>query len=105
MGEIKTIEIDRETAELLEARAAARGLSVAELVADLAFSEQTLPPDLQAAREEGRGPWAPEILAEDARRLAAFREARAGAPWEEVQSWLRTWGKPGEAPRPRARGL
>lgn len=32
----RTIEVDAHTAEVLEARAAARGLSVADLIADLA---------------------------------------------------------------------
>ena len=39
---LRTIEVDTETADLLEARAAARGMSVAELLADLAGSEEAL---------------------------------------------------------------
>lgn len=97
---VRNIEVAEETAALLEARAAARGLSVSELLAELAGAVDVLPPTLEAMRERGEGPWSPEVLAEDARRLAAFREAGAATPWPEVERWLRSWGTGHELPAP-----
>ena len=102
---IRTIEVDERTAEVLEARAVARGLSVAELIADLAWAVETLPPDLQAQYDNGEGPWSPEVLAEDARRLAEFERTRQGIPWEEVKAWMQSWGTPDELPPPKPRKL
>ncbi|HEY5065435.1 MAG TPA: hypothetical protein VIJ04_11525, partial [Xanthobacteraceae bacterium] len=59
------IEIDLQTADLLKARASARGMSVGDLLADLASDENLLPPDLEAMRAAGKGPWSPEVVAED----------------------------------------
>jgi len=89
----RMIEIDAETADLLEARAAAREISVAELLADLAANEAGLRAELAAQRALGTGAWAPEVLEEDARRLAGFRENRVGVPWDEARAWLEGWGK------------
>jgi hypothetical protein len=99
------IEVDSQTAELLKARAAARGISVADLLADLAGDDNLLPPALEAMRESGEGPWAPEVLAEDARRLAEFNRTREGIPWDEMKAWMESWGSPQELPRPRPRKL
>ena len=102
---VRTIEVDAETAELLEARAAARGVSVSELIADLAGNEDLLPADLAALRATGEGPWSPEALAEDARRLAEFERTRGGVPWEEVEAWMKSWRTPHELPPPKPRKL
>jgi hypothetical protein len=99
------IEVDARTADLLKARAAARGISVADLLADLAGEDGSLPVALAAMRERGEGPWAPEILAEDARRLAAFNRTREGVPWDDVKAWMQSWGTPNEQPAPRPRKL
>jgi hypothetical protein len=99
------IEIDAHTADLLAARAAGRGLSVGELVADLLGDDGLLPPDLEALRHAGEGPWAPEVLAEDARRLAEFHRTREGVPWDEVKAWMQSWGRPNELPAPKPRKL
>ena len=40
------------------------------------------------------------MLAEDARRLAAFKRSREGLPWDEVAAWMKTWGTPQERPAP-----
>ena len=101
----KSVEIDARTAEVLEARAAARGLTLSELLADLAIAEDALPPTLVEMREEGTGPWSPEILAEDARRLAEFRRSREGVPWPEVKVWVESWGTDNELPAPKPRKL
>jgi hypothetical protein len=105
MTKLRTIEIDEQTADVLEARAAARGLSVAELVADLAWVDGPLPPDLQALHDRGEGPWSPEILAEDARRLAEFQRTREGVPFAEAEAWMESWGTPDERPAPKPRKL
>ncbi len=99
------IEVDAQTAELLKARASARGLSVADLLADLAGDENLLPPALAAMRAAGDGPWAPEILAEDARRLAEFHRTREAISWGEVKAWMQSWGTPQELSRPKPRKL
>lgn len=101
----RKIDVAADTAELLEARAAARGVTVAELVADLAGVADGLPADLEAMRAAGQGPWAPEVLAEDARRLAAFKETGEAVPWSEVSAWLKSWGTKDELPPPRPRKL
>lgn len=102
---LRTIEVDDRTAALLEARAAARGVSVAELLADLAGNEEGLPADLADMRAKGEGPWSPEALQEDARRLAEFERTREGVPWDEVEAWMQSWGSPDELPAPKLRKL
>ncbi|MEX0853954.1 MAG: hypothetical protein WD036_11830 [Bauldia sp.] len=100
----RQIEVDAETAALLEARAAPPGMTVADLLADLAGAE-ALPAPLAGMRAAGRGPWADDVLAEDARRLAAFRRTRESIPFAEVQAWMASWGRPDELPLPRPRKL
>jgi len=102
---LRKIEVDAETAEALEAQAAARGISVPELLADFAGSTAELSPDLEAMRSSGRGPWSPAILAEDARRLAEFEREGEGVPWEEVSAWMQSWGTASELPAPKPRKL
>jgi len=102
---VRKIEVDKETADLLEARAAALGMSVPALVAELAGNETMLPPDLAELRAKGEGPWSPEAMEEDARRLAEFERTRVGVPWDEVKTWIESWGKPNELPRPKPRKL
>jgi hypothetical protein len=99
------IEIDARTADLLEARASARGMSIADLLADLAGDDNALPADLEAMRAASDGPWAPDILAEDARRLAEFHRTREALPWDEVKAWMQSWGTPREMPAPKPRKL
>ena len=99
------IEVDARTADLLQARAVARGISVADLLADLAADDNLLPPRLEAMREKGEGPWSPGDLAEDRRRLAEFNRTRMGVPWDEVKAWMESWGRPNELPAPKPRKL
>ena len=98
----RKIEIEAATADALEAQAVARGISVSELLADFVAADR-LPLDFEAMRAAGRGPWAPEILAEDARRLAAFQSTREGVPWIEVKAWMQSWGTPNELAPPKPR--
>jgi len=100
-----TIEIDSRTADVLEARAAARGMSVADFVADLLGDENLLTPELEAMRDAGAGPWSADVLAEDARRLAEFQRTRVGVPWDEIKAWMQSWGTPYELSPPRPRKL
>jgi hypothetical protein len=102
---LRQIEVDEETALLLEARAGARGMTVSELLADFACNYEVLPSDLAEMRDKGEGPWSPEVLEEDERRLADFERTREGVPWEEVKTWMRTWGTPNELPAPKPRKL
>jgi hypothetical protein len=102
---VRNIEVDAATADLLEARAAARGMSVAELLADIAANEQSLPADLAELRAKGEGPWSSEVLEEDARRLVEFERTRIGVPWDDVKVWLESWGTSNELPPPKPRKL
>lgn len=101
----RTIEIDVATAQALEARAAELGTSVPELIANLVGVGDTLPADLEEMRRTGRGPWAPSVLAEDARRYEAFDRTGEGVPWDEVRAWIRSWGTAQELPKPKPRKL
>lgn len=56
-------------------------------------------------REKHEGPWSPEVLAEDARRLAEFNRTRSGVPWDEIKAWMQSWGTPSELPAPKPRRL
>jgi hypothetical protein len=105
MNKMRKIEVDEKTAEVLEARAAARGLGVAELLADLVDNEEALPPELAKLRLLGQGAWSPEVLAEDARRVAEFERTREGVPWVEIKAWMQTWGTGNEGPPPKPRKL
>jgi predicted transcriptional regulator len=102
---LRKIEVDARTAELLEARAAARGMTVSQLLADLIDAEEALSPALAEMRDAGRGPWAPEVLAEDARRLAEFQRTREAVPWDEVKAWMQSWATANELPPPKPRKL
>lgn len=53
----------------------------------------------------GTGAWAPEVLAEDARRLANFRENRLVMPWDEARAWLEGWGSSDAGLPPSVRRL
>jgi predicted transcriptional regulator len=75
---VRNIEVKVETAELLEARAAARGVSVADVVAELV--------DLDEAVVE------PNQLAELDRRWKSVEAGAKTVPHDEVVRWLETWG-------------
>jgi predicted transcriptional regulator len=77
----RMIEIDEATAAALQVRAAERGLSVSQLVTELARSETASL--LQDAEE----------TAELDRRWAAA-ETGSTVPHSDVVRWLETWGTP-----------
>ena len=100
---MRKIEVDVETADLLEARAAALGISVSALLAEIAGNESILPPDLAQMRARAEGPWSPEPMERDAVRLAEFERTRMGVPWDDIKRWMQSWDKPDEPPRPKPR--
>lgn len=104
MANLRKIDVFDETADLLEARAAARGQSVPDLVADLVVEEEVLD-RFEKLRTEGKGPWSPEILAEDARRWEEFQRTGEGVPFEEVEAWANGLGTAHELPFPKPRKL
>jgi predicted transcriptional regulator len=80
------IEVDERTADVLQARAAELGMSVSELVAELATLDSE-PVVLES-----------DDIAELDRR---WQKIDAGTPTvthERVVRWLRTWGTPGFRP-------
>ena len=78
----QTIEVDDDTAAALELRAAERGVTVPELVAELVT--------LAAGAAEVE----PAEIAELDRRWKAFEAQDSIVSNEEVVRWLQTWGTP-----------
>ena len=81
-----TIEVDETTATALEQRAAERGLTVPDLLAEFA-SEDRAPLDV-----------AHEQVAELDRRWAAVLDEVPPVPHDRVVRWLETWGTPAFKP-------
>jgi len=77
-----TIEITGDAADLLQARAAELGISVAELVAALAATAVS-------GQAEANGADPPAAAEPTAAR------------WRDVKAWIDSWGKPDELPRPK----
>jgi predicted transcriptional regulator len=77
-----TIEIDERTADVLQARAAELGVTVSELVAELAtFDSEPIAADS-------------DEIAELDRRWKKIEAGQPTVPHERVVRWLRTWGTP-----------
>ena len=76
-----SIEVDKQTADVLQARAAKLGVTVPQLLAELA-----------ALDSDPRKADADEIAELDRRLASATQGARV--PHERVVQWLRTWGTP-----------
>ncbi|MDB5652494.1 MAG: CopG family transcriptional regulator [Tardiphaga sp.] len=89
-----SIEIDEQTADLLAARAAARGISVSQLVGELAGGDYPWPTAMEAMRRAGEGPWSPEVLVEDARRLAEYRRTGEAVRGTRSRSGCRVGARP-----------
>ncbi len=77
-----SIEVDKQTADVLKVRAAELGVTVPQLIAELA----TLDSDARAVDADE--------IAELDRRFARASEG-SPVPHERVVQWLRTWGTPG----------
>jgi predicted transcriptional regulator len=82
-----SIEVDKHTAEVLEARAAELGVTVSQLIAELAA--------LDGAPREADA----DEVAELDRRSGRAEEGSPG-PHDRVVRWLRTWGTSGFRPWP-----
>jgi predicted transcriptional regulator len=78
----RSIEVDDDTATALTQRAAERGVSVPELVAELVTLEAG--PVIAEAGE----------IAELDRRWEAFETQNSVAANDDVVRWLQTWGTP-----------
>ena len=72
-----TIEIDAETADLIERRAAAEGLTTSEFLVALVRGEEAV---------------STEDIAELDRRWAKIAQGESTVAHEEVVRWLKTWG-------------
>jgi predicted transcriptional regulator len=83
-----TIEVDEQTADVLQTRAAELGVTVSELVAELA----TLESEPMTV--------APDEIAELDRRWKKVEARGSAVPQERVVRWLRTWGTPRYRPWP-----
>ena len=75
------IEVDKDTADALKARAADRGISVAELLNELADQSGPVAAD-------------PSDVAELDRRWAKVEAGEKTVPTSDVVRWLETWGSP-----------
>lgn len=80
-----SIEVDRHTAEVLQTRAAELGVTVAQLIAELA-----------ALDGAPRAADADEVAELDRRSGRAAEGSRV--PHDHVVQWLRTWGMSGFRP-------
>ncbi|MBV8564277.1 MAG: hypothetical protein JO273_02355 [Methylobacteriaceae bacterium] len=78
----RTIEVDEATASVLESRAAERGMSVSDLLAEM------------TALEGPRSDLSSNELAELDRQWEAIKSGERTIPHEEVAQWLQTWGTP-----------
>jgi predicted transcriptional regulator len=79
MADTRTIEVDAATADELESRAASRGVSVREMVAELVALDDA---DADAAI----------TVAELERQWADIEAGARTVPHEKVARWLETWG-------------
>jgi hypothetical protein len=100
-----TIEVDAATAEALENRAADRGISLSAVVTALVADQQFFDANLARMQRERRGPYAEDVLREDARRLAAFLDTRHAIPWEEAADWICEGGSASDKPMPKPRRI
>jgi hypothetical protein len=82
------IEVDERTADALKTRAAELGVTVPQLVAELATLDTD--PIVVDADE----------IAELDRRWKKIEEGKSTVPHERVVRWLRTWGTPRFRPWP-----
>jgi predicted transcriptional regulator len=90
-AKVRQIEVDEETALLLEARAEARGMTVSELLADtVEWLDAVIDID------------EPDV-AEDLRQLEEFERTGLAIPGDEIKAWIDSWSTANELPRPQPR--
>ena len=85
----RTLDIDAGTDARLRELAAERGQDVSAVLAEAVAL-------LDSVVDIGN----PDI-AEDRRRLDAFRHTREAIPLHQVKAWVDSWGTDNELPRPR----
>lgn len=84
----RTLDIDTDTDARLRELADERGQDVAAVIAEaVALLDSVV---------DIAGP----DVAEDRRRLDAFRQMQAAVPLEDVKAWVASWGSANELPRP-----
>lgn len=81
MADTHTIQVDAETADALARQAAERGITIPELVAELALVAE-----------------ADDLAELERRSLAISNGTEKTIPHEEVVRWLETWGTPAFRP-------
>jgi predicted transcriptional regulator len=89
----RTLEIDAGTDARLREMAEERRQDVAAVLAEAVA--------LLDSAVDIAGP----DVAEDRRRLDAFRDTRTAVPLDEVKSWVESWGSANELPRPAPRKI
>jgi len=82
------IEVDEQTADVLQTRASELGMTVSDLVAELATLEGE-PVAIEA-----------DAIAELDRRWKKIETGERAVPHKRVVRWLRTWGTPRFQPWP-----
>jgi predicted transcriptional regulator len=85
----RTLDIDADTDARLREMASERGQEVAAVLAEAVALLDIAGPD----------------LAEDRRRLDAFKRTRAAVPLDDVKGWVAGWGSANERPRPAPRKI
>jgi predicted transcriptional regulator len=82
----RNIEVDEATASELESRAAERGLSISDLIAEMTaiHSAAVVSPRHEIAKLD--------------RQWQAIKSGEATVPHEKVVRWLQTWGTPSHRP-------
>jgi predicted transcriptional regulator len=89
----RTLDIDADTDARLREMADERGQDVAAVLAEaVALLDSVV---------DIAGP----DIAEDRRRLDAFRQTRAAVPLDEVKAWVASWGTADELRRPTPRKI
>jgi hypothetical protein len=89
----RTLDIDTDTDARLRQMADERGQNVAAVLAEaVALLDSVV---------DIAGP----DVAEDRRRLDAFKQTRAAVPLDDVKTWVASWGSASELPRPAPRKI
>jgi predicted transcriptional regulator len=89
----RTLDIDTDTDARLRQMADERGQDVAAVLAEaVALLDSVV---------DIAGP----DVAEDRRRLDAFKQTRTAVPLNDVKAWVASWGSANELPRPAPRKI
>jgi predicted transcriptional regulator len=89
----RTLEIDVETDARLQEMAAERGQDVSAVLAEaVALLDMVM--DIEGPDVE-----------EDLRRLREFERTGEAVPFDQIKTWVESWGTANELPRPQSRKL